>query len=124
MITVALLLILLGLSWFLLAGFQVGSLTALERVYLWLSPVPVLLAVGVSIAVTVLRLDSASTRVWSNRLSAAGVWLSVSMILAGLALMGRRHGRGHIREGRLAAGLFLAGIPALLTAIVVLLYRL
>jgi hypothetical protein len=38
--------------------------------------------------------------------------------------MGRRHGKGHTREGRLAAGLFLAGIPALLTAIVVLLYRL
>lgn len=124
MISVAMLLVALGLSWFLLAGFRTGSLTGLERGYLFLSPLPVILALGVPLALTILRVDSNAAPPLSNGLTVAGIWLSGVLVLAGLALVWRRRGRVEGPAGRMAAGIFLAAIPALLTLLVNLLYLL
>ncbi len=124
MITGALLLVALGLSWFMLAGWRTGSLTVLERGYLILSPLPVLGAFGGPLATTVLWTGAAADRLWSNRLTTAGIWLSGALVLAGFALMWRRRARGDTSEGRLGAGLFLAGFPAFLTLVVVAFYAL
>ena len=123
MIVVALLLVALGLSWFLLAGWNTAALTVLDRVFLVLSPVPVVLTIGAPLAMTVLQAGADFARLWSNRLSVAGIGLSGILLLAGLALVGRRRVRDEAPEGRLWAAIFLAGIPVFLTLLVVLLYR-
>lgn len=120
MITVAMLLVAVALAWFMLAGFRVGALTVYERIYLLLSPLPVVLSLGIPLAMTVLRLgEGRGERSWSNRLAEGAIWLSGALVLAGLALMWRHGVRNEGREGRLAAGIFLAGIPALLTLAVI-----
>ena len=123
MIAVALLLMVLALAWFMLAGFRVGDLTIYERVYLFLSPLPVLMALGIPLAMTALRWGAGrGERSWSNRLTEGGIWLSAALVVSGLALLWRRWSRNEGREGRLAAGIFLAGIPAFLTLAVISLY--
>ena len=122
LMVVALLLIALGLSWFMLAGWKAGSLTALERGYLALTPVPVILTVGVPLAMTMLREGGDVARQWSNRVSVVGICLGGVLLLAGGTLVGRRRVREENPAGRLWAGIFLAGIPVFLTLAVVVLY--
>lgn len=122
MIAVGVLLVAIALSWFLLAGRAAGPLTGLERIYLVVCPLPVVLMFGVPLALELGRVTPESVRPWSSRLDTASIGLSAVLIAAGLALSWRRWTRGEDRKSRLTAGIFLSGIPALLTLVVGLLF--
>lgn len=122
MFSVGVLLVALVLSWFLLAGRATGRLTGLERAYLIVSPLPVLLMFGVPLVKQLLRANPAQPR--GSRLEEVSVGLSAALVLAGLALAWRRWTRGEDRKSRLTAGIFLAGIPAFLALLVVMFYGL
>jgi len=123
MIAVGILLVALALSWFLLAGRGTGPLTPLERVYLVVSPLPVLLMFGIPLGRELLRANSV-TRPAGSRLEAVSIGLSAVLVLAGLALTWRRWTRDEDRKSRLTAAIFLSGIPAFLTLLVGLFYGL
>jgi hypothetical protein len=123
-ISVGILLVALVLSWFLLAGRAAGPLTPLERVYLLVSPLPVLLMFGIPLTLELLRVSAADARAWNGRLDPVATGLSTALILAGVALTWRRFSRGEDRKSRLTAAIFLSGIPAFLTLLVGLFYGL
>ncbi len=124
MIAVAVLLIALALSWFILAGGPAGSITRLERIYLLVTPLPILLMFGVSLLIETLRIPADRVRWLTSHLEPAAILLSAGLILAGMALVWRRWARDEGRKNRLVAGIFLAGIPAILAFLVVLMYGL
>jgi hypothetical protein len=105
-----------------LTGGQVGALTAAERTYLLCAPLPVLLTFVVPAAFSLLLHDPAGTRPWSDRVSAAGVWLSGGMLLVGLVLLGLRRSRKNPPDRRLLVALLIATIPALLFGVLIFLY--
>jgi hypothetical protein len=124
MIAVGILLVALALSWFLLAGRGTGPLTPLERVYLVVSPLPVLLMFGIPLALELLRVSPDNARAWNGELDPVSIGLSTALILAGVALTWTRFARGGDRKSRLTAAIFLSGIPAFLTLLVGLFYGL
>jgi hypothetical protein len=117
---VAILLAAFGGVWFMFAGGKAGPLDRLERAYLLVSPLPVAVMFGIPLLPELLHAGGDGVRF----LEPAGLLLSGVLTLAGLVLLWRRWVRGEPRDARLAAGIFLAGIPALLWLTVVLMYSL
>ena len=121
MVALGLLLVVLALSWYLLAGRGTGSFTIMERVFLALTPLPVILMFAIPLLLDALRLGSA-VGAWKTKLEPASIWASAGLVLSGVVLVWRRFARNADRQGRLTAGIFLAGIPVLLALAVGLLY--
>ena len=113
-------LILLG--GFILAGGKAGALTSAESVYRLCAPMPVLLAFVVPAAFGLLMHDPAGARPWTDRVSAAGVWLSGALVLIGLVLLGLRKSRSKPSDRRLVVAILIAAIPAFLVGVVMFLY--
>ncbi len=124
MIAVALLLVALVLSWFVLAGRTGGAFTIFERIHLALSPLPLVLMFGISLATQLLRIGPDGLGSWTRWLEPASIGLSAVLVVTGIALIWRRWARGEDRKGRLTAATLLAGIPVVLALLVVLFYGL
>jgi hypothetical protein len=121
-ITALILLGLIGLGLIMLSGRIQGPLSSWERLYFWCAPLPCVLTLLLPSFLGMQRPGDEAARLWSNRLTAAGYWLSGALILAGIWLLLARRARGQRSDLRLNAGLFLASLPVLLIALIYLLF--
>ncbi|HEY7681409.1 MAG TPA: hypothetical protein VH879_02090 [Gemmatimonadales bacterium] len=121
MIVGVVLLALLAFAVFSLQSWRASALSQVERLYLLMSGVPVILTFLLPAAVS-LRGGAAPTRAWLNGASQAGVALSAAMFVAGLYLLWKRQGRAESMDSRLALAVLLASLPMLLLGVVLLLY--
>jgi hypothetical protein len=103
-------------------GKAAGPLRAFERLYLMAAPVPVVLALVLPGFISMAMSGSGSSRPWGVRLSVAGGWLSLALVLTGLLLLGRRSRHQQAWDRRLLVGMMLAALPAILIALVALMY--
>ena len=108
----------------LMRGSGHGTLERSARLYLWVAPVPALLALVFPGALAILAPGFEKQRLWSLRLNWIGCWLSAALVLIGMFLMVRRSGRKAPGENRLLLGVIVASLPALLVGLVALLYAL
>jgi len=106
------------------ASAAAAPLDSVERLYLFASPVPVVVAFVLPGAISSLMDGPGSTRPWGVWLSAAGGWLSLAMVLSGVVLLARRQARDDGWDRRLLLGLLVAALPAVLIGLVVLMYAL
>ncbi len=106
----------------ILARGTVGALTKAERIYVRCAPIPVTLAFVIPAAFTLLLHDPAGARPWTDRISAAGVWLSGALVIVGWVLLGLRRSRNKPSDRRLVVAILLAAIPAFLVGVVMFLY--
>jgi hypothetical protein len=93
-----------------------------ERIYLWAAPLPVVLSLLLPAPLRLLSQGGAAPRAWGIRLSQAGGWLSVALIVAGTLLLMRRSGQRQPWDRRLVLGLVVAALPAVLVGLVALIY--
>lgn len=121
MILVLLFLIGAVLLGFMLQRAPFGALTTGQRLYLWLTPVPILLDFLMP-ALPLLGGGAPWPRSVINRLSMAGLALSGGLFLIGAWLVWRRRSLGQAPDNRMVAGMILAAIPALLAGLVALMY--
>ena len=119
-IALAAVLLLVGL---MLRGPGGRPLAPPERFYLVTAPLPIVLALVLPSALGWLATGPAA-RSWGLRLTAVGGWSSAALVLSGVVLIWRRRSRGLGSDRRLAAGLLLASLPAVLMAMIAVLYRL
>jgi O-antigen ligase len=103
-------------------GKAAGPLHASERLYLMAAPVPVVVAFVLPGFISMAMSGSGSSRPWGVSLSVAGGWLSLALVLTGLLLLGLRSKRQQAWDRRLLVGLMLAALPAVLIALVALMY--
>jgi hypothetical protein len=82
----------------------------------------VILAFVLPSPISMLMQESGSARAWGTWLSAVGGGLSLALILAGALLLRRRSGRQQTWDRRLLVGLMVAALPAVLIALVALMY--
>lgn len=106
----------------LVAGGKAGALTAAERIYLLCAPAPVILAFVIPAAFALLFHDPAGARPWTERISAAGVWLSGALVVVGLVLLGLRRSGSKPSDRRLVVAILIAAVPAFLVGVVMFLY--
>jgi hypothetical protein len=99
-----------------------GILTAVERAFLLSAPLPVILALLLPASLTMLHAGTVGGRRFAELLSQTGLWLSGGLVLVGAWLLQARRRNGKPRDFRLAVGVLLAALPALLAVIVALLY--
>ena len=99
-----------------------GQLDAVERIYLLAAPLPVVLSLVLPAPIRLLSQGGAAPRVWGVRLSEAGGWLSVALIVAGALLLIRRSGQRQPWDRRLIFGLEVAALPAVMVGLVALMY--
>jgi hypothetical protein len=114
-----LLLVVIGV---LARGSPAGPLDPLERLYLLAAPVPTLLTLvlpGIVAGLLGSRGEARERGLWLNR---AGGWLSLAGIAAGALLLNRRSRRRRAWDRRLVIGLLLAALPAVLVALLGLMY--
>lgn len=123
MIAVACLIVFVALLGFMLRGSS-GPLAPAERLYLFATPLPFILAIILPGPIALIGQGSSGVRTWGLWLNSAGGWLSMGLVLTGILLAGRRWTRGEPRNPRLTAGLLLAAIPAVLMGAVALMYQL
>ena len=105
----------------LLGAHARHPLTALEIVYVALSPIPAIMTFVLPVIITWHSFEPESRRL-SNTVSNAGVFVSAGLAICGVALMARRFVKNEEQEQRLIVGLVLAALPASLALMVVLLY--
>jgi len=96
-------------------------LTALEIVYVVLSPIPAIMTFIFPVIITWHSYEPESRRL-SNTVSNAGLFVSAALAACGVALMARRFFRVEEQEQRLIVAFVLAAIPASLALMVVLMY--
>jgi len=97
-----------------------------ERVYLFSTALPMLLAIVfpglASLAITDRGGSLETQRWWSDRLLLAGLIASGALVVAGAALVWRRWWKDGVIDGRLLNGMVMASVPLLLVTTVGLLY--
>ena len=103
-----------------------GTLARAERVYLFSTALPMLLAIVfpglASLAITDRGGSLETQRWWSDRLLLAGLIASGALVVAGAALVWRRWWKDGVIDGRLLNGMVMASVPLLLVTTVRLLY--
>jgi hypothetical protein len=95
-----------------------------ERLYLFASPVPSVLAFVLPGLLGQVMEGTGSTRTWGLVLAEVGGWLSLAMVVAGVALLWRRRTHGDAWDRRLVVGLVVAALPAFMIGVVALMYAL
>ncbi|HET7423681.1 MAG TPA: hypothetical protein VFJ92_08975 [Gemmatimonadales bacterium] len=122
MLALTFLILLLVVIGVLARGSPAGPLDPLERLYLLAAPVPTLLTLvlpGIVAGLLGSRGEARERGLWLNR---AGGWLSLAGIAAGALLLNRRSRRRRAWDRRLVIGLLLAALPAVLVALLGLMY--
>ena len=121
MFTALILLGTLALGLLLLPWERGGRLTAAERVYLFCSPVPILLVLFLPSAMNWSG-STPESRSRGLQLTEVGLYVSGAMILIGLGLIWQRRRQGRPFDPLVPAGLFLAAIPLLMVALIALMF--
>lgn len=99
-----------------------GVLGRLERLYLMVSPVPLVFAFVLPATFVLLGMEISSPE-WLQLSSQVGISLSVGLAAVGVALVWRKRVRNRIFDARMLAGVLLASIPALMLLLITLLLR-
>ncbi len=122
MITVIIVFLIVGGAVVLIArSMPRSTLGRIERLYLFASPAPLLLALVVPDIFGVFDRDS-SSRTLSNLLSETGIWLSLAFVIVGLVVVVRSQFQTGSIDGRLILALFVAAIPTLLVVLIYVLF--
>jgi hypothetical protein len=95
-------------------------LEAGERYYALGATLPLLLCFAIPGGLNMLFGQEPSVRIWSNRVTNAGLWLSLGLTLIGAFLLWRASRGNRSPGGRLAAAVGLAALPASLVAVVIM----
>ena len=90
-----------------------------ERYYAMAATLPLLLCFAAPGVLSLVFGEEPSARLWSTRLTNAGLWLSLGLTLIGAALLYRANRKHGSAPGRLAAGVGLAAFPAFLVVVVI-----
>lgn len=99
-----------------------SPLSAPERAYLLLVPLPCVLALLVPAISGAAGASPSVPASWSNRFTFVGVCLSGLLVAAGMFLALQRSRRGATLDLRLAAGLLMAAVPLLMVGLIGILY--
>ncbi len=95
-----------------------------ERLFPWLTPLPMLLAVVVPTVLALTRPTTTGRAPWADELLRSGLVLSAVLLLFAGVIASRRLSRGSSVGRDVAAGSILAGLPLLLVGAVGLLFAL
>jgi hypothetical protein len=102
------------------AGTQTERpLLTAERYYAFGATLPLLLCFAAPGVLSFALGQEPSVRLWSNRLTNAGLWLSLGLTVIGVILLWKANRGGGQAPGRLAAAIGLASLPGFLVAIVI-----
>jgi hypothetical protein len=123
LLTVLMIVGVLALGLLLLPWERGGRLTTAERVYLFGSPLPILLVLFLPGAMNWSG-STPDTRSRGLQLTEVGLYVSGAMMLIGVGLIWQRRRQGRPFDPLVPAGLFLAAIPLLMVAIIALLFGL
>jgi hypothetical protein len=99
-----------------------SRLSAPERVYLLLAPLPCVVALLVPAIIGTAGASPSGPASWSNRFTFIGACLSGLLVAAGMFLALQRLRRGATLDLRLAAGLLMAAVPLLMVGLIGILY--
>ena len=117
-------LLIIALAAVMLGGGSGGALDRVEQLFLWMSPLPTILALVLPGVLALSRPAGTQQVPWYVGLDVAGGILSLVLLIAGVLLLLRRSRRQQPRDSRLSMGLIVAGLPAVLIGLVALLYLL
>ena len=95
------------------------SLQAGERYYALGATLPLLLCFAIPGGLILLFGEEPAVRLWSIRVTNAGIYLSVGLTILGVLLLWRARREGGSPPGRLAVAIALAALPAFLVAVVI-----
>ena len=105
-------------------GSAHGLTDRAEKTFLYVAPLPAIIAFGIPAIMVVTVPGSVHQLPWSLRFDVAAGILSLILLLAGGYLLIRQFRRAVRLDSRLVLGLIVAGLPALLIGLVALLYSL
>lgn len=98
------------------------EMSRLERLFVWLSPIPVLITFIVPVMFVLTGWSAAGRAPWADELTRAGLGSSGVLLVVAVVISCRRLSRGSPLGIAVTAGTALAGLPLLLTGRVGLLW--
>lgn len=122
MITLIILLLAFLVIVFVVGFGPAGVLGRLERLYVMVSPVPLVFAFVLPATFVLLGMEMSSPE-WLQLSSEVGISLSVGLAAVGVITVWRKRVRSTTLDSRLLAGVLLASIPALMLLLITLLLR-
>jgi hypothetical protein len=98
------------------------EMSRFERLFVWLSPIPVLITFIVPVMLVLTGWSVAGRAPWADEVTGAGLACSGILLVVALVISCRRFSRGSPLGIAVTAGTALAGFPLLLTGLVGLLW--